>query len=138
MVDVTQLELDAIFIMNDLPKTESIDIQSKTNTFNEYGEQVESWVDIATDVRCNIEIRDVKEEYQWERLGVDRLYHIIIDYRSGMDEAMRIQYKGKNLNIFSIIDDELTNRYMIIKAYADKDTYDNAFPTTTTTTTTTT
>jgi SPP1 family predicted phage head-tail adaptor len=124
--------------MNDLPKTESITIQSVANTFNENRDQVFVWSDVATNVEANVEIRDVKEEYQWERLNVDRLYHIVMPYRSGMDEAMRIVYKGKNLNIHSITDDELTNRYMIIQAYADKDTYDNAFPTTTTTTTTTT
>jgi len=130
-----QLEIDAAAILADLPKTDSVVFQEPTDTTGDDGQTTRTWSTLAT-ADCNVEVKDVKEEYINERLSVFRLYSIVGPYIPGITEKCRAIYQGKTLNIARIKSDEITKRYLMVEAYADKDTYENAFITTTTTTTT--
>lgn len=131
-----QLEIDAAAVLADLPKTDSVVFQyisGEVTAAN--GQTSRTWATLAT-VSANVESRDVREDYQADRLQVSRIYSIVSAYIPGVTEKCRVVYQGKNLNISRIKADETTKRYLLVEAYADNDTYDNAFPTTTTTTTT--
>ena len=130
-----QLDADAAWLIADLPKTDSVVIQAPTITMAADKSQSFSWATLAA-VNANVEIHDVREDAEGGRLTVSRLYSIVCVYVAGITEKCRVVYQGKNLNIFRIKADETTKRYLLIEAYADEDTYVNAFPTTTTTTTT--
>ena len=134
MIDTTQLDIDAQFVINEMPKNATVTIQQPVNTTTDSGETTQAWTTFQT-ISANVETRRVTELYELERLRTNRVYSVLIPYIQEMSEKMRIVYGDINLNIISINDDELTRRYMIVEAIADKDTYD-AFPTTTTTTTT--
>jgi SPP1 family predicted phage head-tail adaptor len=128
------LDADAAWILADLPKTDSVTIQQPAVSVDANGEQVLSWSTLAT-VDANVEAQAVEEEYEAARLKVSREYSIVCAYVAGVTEKCRILYQGKYLNIARILADETTKRTLRIEAFADRDTYDNAFITTTTTTT---
>ncbi len=77
-----------------------ITIQQLTTTYNDYGEPVESWSDLAT---VWTEVKQQSAREMWEAGKVSETEMMFrIRYRSGIDSTCRVVYDSTNYDITGV------------------------------------
>ena len=77
-----------------------ITIQQPTTTYNDYGEPVESWSDLAS-VWAEVKQQSARE--MWESGKVSEVEAMFrIRYRSGIDSTYRVVYDNTNYDITGV------------------------------------
>lgn len=89
--------------------------QSFTTTVNDNGFEVEEWVDFKT-VWAAITNLHGREYFAAAAVKVENTVKFTIRYIEGIDEGMRMLFKGKQYNISSIDNIKYANKYLEIKA----------------------
>ena len=88
-----------------------VTIQELSIARNDYGEDIESWVNVSI-VWASIEPLRGREYWQAKQVVGEITGRITIRYLEGVDEKMRIIYGEKTYNILSVINPEEKNRIL--------------------------
>ena len=86
-----------------------ITIQELSISKNQYSEDIESWVDVAT-IWAHIEPLRGREYWQAKQVVGEVTGRITIRYLAGIDEKMRVIYGNKTYNILAVINLDERNR----------------------------
>lgn len=92
-----------------------ITLQLFTKVVNENGFEVETWVDFKT-LWAAVTNLHGREYFAAAAVKAENTVKFTIRYVEGIDESMRILFKGKQYNISSIDNIKFRNRYVEIKA----------------------
>lgn len=95
---------------------ERVAIQSKSVIRDGFGAEQISWVAVAT-VCANVRSTDGTEQVE---SSVDQVvatisHSVLIRYRAGLSPAMRLVWRGKALQILSIVESDNLQRQLILK-----------------------
>jgi SPP1 family predicted phage head-tail adaptor len=94
-----------------------VTIQLKESTKNDFSEQVETWVDVLTNIYAdvrNLSGRETKDNDQTQNFIT---ISVRIRNRPNIDDDMRIVHAGRKLRILAILPDQ-TSAYLDIKCEA--------------------
>ena len=88
-----------------------VTIQELSIARNDYGEDIESWVDLKT-VWAYVEPLRGREYWQAKQVVGEITGRITIRYLEGLNEKMRVIYGEKTYNILAVINLQEKNRVM--------------------------
>lgn len=88
-----------------------ITIQQQSLTYDDAGQQVESWSTFAS-VWADIKFKSGKETIKADALASTVMASIRIRYKQGVNAGMRVQYKDEQYEILSIMPHVNENRYV--------------------------
>lgn len=98
---------------------ERVQIQQRTSSDDGIGGQTASWATLATTWGAIVPL----DERNQESLGGDQLtavhnYHFDLRYRAGArpEPKMRLVWRGKTLEIRTVVDDDVLQRRIIVQA----------------------
>ena len=86
-----------------------ITIQKLSVAKNEYGEDIESWINFRT-LWAHVEPLRGREYWQAKQVVGEVTGRITIRYLDGLDEKMQVMYGGKTYNILAVINPGEKNR----------------------------
>lgn len=86
-----------------------VTIQQKGKVQDEYGQEREDWMDVAT-VWAAVEPLRGREYFEAHQVQAEVTTRIRIRYRPGVRPDMRVVYNGRIFNIQSVIDPEERHR----------------------------
>ncbi|GKU31453.1 phage head closure protein [Clostridium folliculivorans] len=92
-----------------------ITLQLFTTVVNENGFEVETWVDFKTLWSAVTNLHG-REYFAAAVVKAENTVKFTIRYTEGIDESMRILFKGKHYNISSIDNIKYANKFIEIKA----------------------
>ena len=92
-----------------------ITLQLFTTVVNENGFEVETWVDFKT-LWAAVTNLHGREYFAAAVVKAENTVKFTIRYTEGIDESMRILFKGKQYNISSIDNIKYANKFIEIKA----------------------
>lgn len=92
-----------------------ITLQLFTTVVNENGFEVETWVDFKT-LWAAVTNLHGREYFAAAAVKAENTVKFTIRYTEGIDESMRILFKGKQYNISSIDNIKYANKFIEIKA----------------------
>lgn len=100
-------------------RSERIQIQQRTSTADGIGGQSASWSTLATTWGhvTPLDGRD-QEAIEGDQVTVTQNYHINIRYRTGARPSppMRMLWRGKTLEIRTVVDDDVRKQRLIVQA----------------------
>ena len=98
---------------------ERVEIQQRTSTADAIGGQTVSWATLATTWAhvTPLDGRD-QEAIEGGQVTVTQNYHINIRYRAGARPSppMRMIWRGKTLEIRTVVDDDVRKQRLIVQA----------------------
>lgn len=92
-----------------------ITLQVFTTVVNENGFEVESWVNFKT-LWAAVTNLHGREYFAAAAIKAENTVKFTIRYTQGIDESMRILFKGKQYNISSVDNIKYANKFIEIKA----------------------
>lgn len=92
-----------------------ITLQLFTTVVNENGFEVETWVDFKT-LWAAVTNLHGREYFAAAAVKAENTVKFTIRYTEGIDESMRILFKGKEYNISSVDNIKYANKFIEIKA----------------------
>jgi SPP1 family predicted phage head-tail adaptor len=92
-----------------------ITLQLFTTVVNENGFEVETWVDFKT-LWAAVTNLHGREYFAAAAVKAENTVKFTIRYTEGIDESMRILFKGKQYNISSVDNIKYANKFIEIKA----------------------
>lgn len=92
-----------------------ITLQVFTTVVNENGFEVETWIDFKTLWSAVTNLHG-REYFAAAAVKAENTVKFTIRYTEGIDESMRILFKGKQYNISSIDNIKYANKFIEIKA----------------------
>ena len=92
-----------------------ITLQKFTTTVNENGFEEESWIDFKT-VWASVSNLHGKEYFEAAAVQKENIVKFIIRYLPGINNSMKILFKGKSYNIIQIDNIRYENKFIEIKA----------------------
>lgn len=95
---------------------ERVTIQRKSVTRDGFGAEVVTWPDLVT-VWANVRSTDGTEgvESTVDQVVATISHSVLIRYRAGLSPAMRVVWRGKALQILSIVENDNRQRQLILK-----------------------
>lgn len=96
------------------PLRHKVTIQHRTASTDEYGGQIQTWSDFASNVGASINNLSGREFLAAQAAQSEASVRFTMRYVAGVDARMRIVYKGKFHNILNITDPEERHRELII------------------------
>lgn len=102
-------------VMSIVELRHKITLQKFTNIVNVNGFEVETWVDFKT-LWAAVTNLHGREYFAAAAVKAENTVKFTIRYTEGIDEGMRVLFKGKQYNISSIDNIKYANKFIEIKA----------------------
>jgi SPP1 family predicted phage head-tail adaptor len=90
-------------------------IQYLARSKNGFGEDIETWTDLAT-VWCSIEPVSGSEKWLQQERVSEATYKIHMRYRANLNSTMRMKYKNRYLQFLAVINLEENSKELFIPA----------------------
>jgi len=89
-------------------------IQFLAKSKNSFGEDIETWTDLATNIWCSIEPVSGSERWLQQERVSEATFKIKMRYRANLNSTMRLKYKNRYLQFLAVLNLGEDNKELLI------------------------